>query len=151
MTAKYGARGQTTFRLTKALRERMRVVARESKSANMLEWLKAKIAEDEEKYWIVQNGGLIESEKSKVDKRLIEMGHIKVTSNTRWSFTKFHPLPEGWEGYECPIKRTICNCGMPGGKECEHWQPGNPFALPDPRPGYCMEAREAFETGELLP
>jgi len=57
MTAKYGARGQTTFRLTKALRERMRAVAKESKSANMLEWLKAKIAEDEEKYWIVQNDG----------------------------------------------------------------------------------------------
>ncbi|MDD3984291.1 MAG: hypothetical protein PHU54_10220 [Candidatus Omnitrophica bacterium] len=35
----------------------MRAVAKESKSANMLEWLKAKIAEDEEKYWIVQNDG----------------------------------------------------------------------------------------------
>ncbi|MDD5486547.1 MAG: hypothetical protein PHW65_03220 [Dehalococcoidales bacterium] len=63
MTAKYGARGQTTFRLTKALRERMRAVAKESKSANMLEWLKAKIAEDEEKYWIVQNGGTVNSAK----------------------------------------------------------------------------------------
>ena len=52
MTAKYGARNETTFRLTKALRERMRAVAKESKSANMLEWLKAKIAEDEEKYGI---------------------------------------------------------------------------------------------------
>ena len=57
MAAKYGARNETTFRLTKALRERMRAVAKESKSANMLEWLKAKIAEDEEKYWIVQNDG----------------------------------------------------------------------------------------------
>ena len=63
MTAKYGARGQTTFRLTKALRERTRAVAKESKSANMLEWLKAKIAEDEEKYWIVQNGGTVNSAK----------------------------------------------------------------------------------------
>lgn len=57
MNAKYGSRNETTFRLTKALRERMRAVAKESKSANMLEWLKAKIAEDEEKYWIVQNDG----------------------------------------------------------------------------------------------
>ena len=152
MTAKYGARGQTTFRLTKELREQMRAVAKESKSANMLEWLKAKIAEDEKKYGIVQDDGAVNSTKpKKIDKRLIKMGRIKVTSNPRWSFTKFHPSPEGWKGYKCPIKRTICNCGMPGGKECEHWQPGNPFALPDPRPGYCMEAREAFEKGELLP
>ena len=150
-SAKYGARGETTFRLTKALREQMRAVAKESKSENMLEWLKTKIAKDELEYGIVQNVKRVESAKSKVDKRLIKMGHIEVTSNTRWSFAKFHPSPEGWEGYECPIKRTICNCGMPGGKECDHWQPGNPFALPDPRPGYCMEAREAFEKGVLLP
>ena len=63
MTAKYGARGQTTFRLTKALREQMRAVAKESKSANMLEWLKTKIAEDEKKYGIVQNGGTANSAK----------------------------------------------------------------------------------------
>ena len=63
MTAKYGARGQTTFRLTKALRERMRAVAKESKSANMLEWLKAKITEDEKKYGIVQNGSTVNSAK----------------------------------------------------------------------------------------
>ena len=66
MTAKYGARGQTTFRLTKALRERMRAVAKESKSANMLEWLKAKIAEDEEKYGVVQNDGPVNSAKPEV-------------------------------------------------------------------------------------
>ena len=67
MTAKYGARNETTFRLTKALREQMRAVAKESKSANMLEWLKAKIAEDEEKYGIVQNGGMEKSEIKEVD------------------------------------------------------------------------------------
>ena len=67
MTAKYGARDQTTFRLTKALREQMRAVAKESKSENMLEWLKAKIAEDEKKYGIVQNGGMEKPRVKEVD------------------------------------------------------------------------------------
>lgn len=77
------------------------------------------------------------------------MGHIKVSTSHEWrGFTKFRPKPEGWEGYNCKLMNAICNCGMPEGKECDHWQPGNPFTFPDPRPSYCVKAREAFDKGE---
>ena len=67
MTAKYGARNETTQRLSKALRSRMKVVAAMGGYKTMLEWLEAKIAEDEEKYWIVQNAGLMNSAKKEAD------------------------------------------------------------------------------------
>ena len=63
MTAKYGARGETMFRLPKASRSRMKVVAAMGGYKTMLEWLETKITEDEEKYWIVQNGGPVGSAK----------------------------------------------------------------------------------------
>jgi hypothetical protein len=58
MTAKYGARGETTQRLPKALRSRMKVVAATGGYKTMLEWLEAKIDEDEETYRIAQSLGL---------------------------------------------------------------------------------------------
>ena len=67
MTAKYGARGETMFRLPKASRSRMKVVAAMGGYKSMLEWLEAKIAEDEEKYWIVQNAGLVKPGKKEAD------------------------------------------------------------------------------------
>jgi hypothetical protein len=74
--------------------------------------------------------------------------HIIVESD-RWNgFTKFRPKPEGWEGYHCPVRETTCNCGMPNGKMCRFWQPGNPFTVPLPRPSYCVKAREAYDNGE---
>jgi len=67
MTAKYGARGETMFRLPKASRSRMKVVAAMGGYKTMLEWLGAKIAEDEEKYGIVQNAGLVKPGRKEVD------------------------------------------------------------------------------------
>ena len=67
MTAKYGARGETMFRLPKASRSRMKVVAAMGGYKTMLEWLETKITEDEEKYWIVQNGGPVNPAKLEVD------------------------------------------------------------------------------------
>jgi hypothetical protein len=66
-SAKYGARGETMFRLPKVLRSRMKVVAATGGYKTMLEWLEAKIAEDEEKYWIVQNAGLKKPGMKEVD------------------------------------------------------------------------------------
>ena len=43
MTAKYGARGETMFRLPKASRSRMKVVAAMGGYKTMLEWLEAMI------------------------------------------------------------------------------------------------------------
>ena len=67
MTAKYGARGETMFRLPKASRSRMKVVAAMGGYKTMLEWLEAKIAKDEKKYGIVQNVGLKNPEIKEVD------------------------------------------------------------------------------------
>ena len=67
MTAKYGARGETMFRLPKASRSRMKVVAAMGGYKTMLEWLETKIAEDEEKYRIVQNAGLVKPGIKEVD------------------------------------------------------------------------------------
>jgi hypothetical protein len=76
---------------------------------------------------------------------MAKRGHIKEDGNAWHGFTKFRPKPDGWEGYLCPLKKTICNRGMPDGKECNHWRPGNPFTVPNPRPDYCVEARKAFD------
>ena len=65
--AKYGARGETMFRLPKASRSRMKVVAAMGGYKSMLEWLEAMIAKDEKKYGIVQNGGSVKQGKKEVD------------------------------------------------------------------------------------
>ena len=63
MTAKYGSRNEAGFRMPKPMRTRMKVVAAMGGYKTMLEWLETKIAEDEEKYWIVQNSGPVNSTK----------------------------------------------------------------------------------------
>jgi len=50
-SAKYGSRNEAGFRMPKPLRTRMKVVAAMGGYKTMLEWLEAKIAEDEEKYF----------------------------------------------------------------------------------------------------
>ena len=67
MTAKYGSRNEAGFRMPKPLRTRMKVVAAMGGYKTMLEWLETKISEDEEKYWIVQNGGPADPAKPEVD------------------------------------------------------------------------------------
>ena len=66
MTAKYGSRGETMFRLPKSSRSRMKVVAAMGGYKTMLGWLETKIAEDEGKYRIVQNGVPVNSAKPEV-------------------------------------------------------------------------------------
>lgn len=51
-SAKYGSRGETTHRMTKSWRQRMRIVAAHCK-VPMTTWLERKIEEDEKRLGIV--------------------------------------------------------------------------------------------------
>lgn len=61
---------------------------------------------------------------------------------------RFRPKPEGWEEYQCPLKKAVCNMGKPNGKPCKHWVEGNPFTLPNPKPSHCRKALEAYQSGK---